>query len=646
MLEIFRTKRYYVPFLIIIALAVIAMTFFGMSPAPSNKKDTNTIVVATVNGTQITTAEYDSMYRQQLEYYKRMYQGNLTEEALEELDLKQRTLETLIERVLILAQARKDGLTATAADVQQRISSTSAFQVDGKFNKARYFELLQANSLQPAAYEESLKSELVMESMVNRVVESVKVSSEDIRALYEKEHKDVSFDYIKVTSTDFLKTLTYKDDDVKKYYDSHHDSYMVPAKIQAFYAYLDKEEFSKSIKVTNEELKTYYEANKDEMFKEKDTARARHILVRLDGKITDKDKALADARKRAEDVLAGLNKGEDFAELAKKVSEDPGSAKKGGDLGVFSQGAMVKSFDEAVFSMKPGEMSGLIESPFGFHIIKVEEINKGKVSLFNEVRGKVKEALQNEGAMAKARGALQFLKALFEEGGERDKIKSEALRLGVKTRLTKFFSEDKPDKEVMKEKKLANAVLTMNQGGVSLFETRGSMYIVRVEKREDKHVSPFEDVKSSAEEAYKFEQVGELAKKVGEELVEKIKAGEDWNKISAFAREKGYKHGKTEYFSLRRSFGMIPGLSVFVADHDGLFELTKEKPLYEKSVFHGNNAYVFSLSDTNKAPQADFEKIKLSLGRRLTEEKQGEAYKKWTEELRSKAEIKEFKENL
>jgi len=201
------------------------------------------------------------------------------------------------------------------------------------------------------------------------VVDGVSVSDAEIEDRYRQDREQVNVGFVRLSSADVAKTATVSDADVEKWVADHPDRYRTPPRVRVRYAAYLPKDFAALAAPSENEVKAYYDEHRDDRFTAPEEVRARHILIKLPPAADEK--ARAAARTKAEDVLAKVKKGGDFAKLAQDVSEDAGTAGKGGDLGLFSRGHMVPAFDTAAFALEPGAVSDVVETPFGFHIIKL-----------------------------------------------------------------------------------------------------------------------------------------------------------------------------------------------------------------------------------------------------------------------------------
>lgn len=640
MLEIFRSKRNSLFVVIIFAVIILVFVFWGVGPTGKQGGDEASQVVAKVNGMEITSGEYTDLYRKQLDYYKNIFKEGFTDDMLERLNLRGKTLEALVERRLVLQEAKRRKLTASKQEVQARIMQYPVFQKDGVFDKETYFVVLQQNRIKPMDFEDSISSEVLMGKMQQGVVSKVAVSDEEARAAFDNENKQIKFEYAKVTPKSFEAKVKVSEDKAKAFLKDNGALFMAPAKVKAFYAYVDKNQFAGDVKVGEDELKAFYEKRKGTYETAKEV-RASHILIRPDRAIEDKVKAKASAREQADAVLASLKKGGDFAKLAAKHSQDPGSASKGGDLDYFGRGMMVKPFEDAAFALNKGEVSGVVETDYGYHIIKVVDIKGGKTRSFKDVRSELLTLITKRRSEDMARSRMVELhKAFKAEGATIDTLKKASKERGVKTSQTPFFSESDSSVELVRESKLRDAAFTVARGGVSgIIYMPKRFFIIKITDKVKSQVPPYEDVAKRITGMLKREEALAMASKKAEELRLDAASGKSLKRLAGKA---GFKVATTDYFSF--SSGFIPGIGLFVGDRTDLFEMQKGD-VYKEAIEHGRNFYVLKAAAVKAADFSGFEQGRMELHQRLLEKKRQDTYNGWIEELRGKAKI-EINEEL
>ena len=317
------------------------------------------------------------------------------------INLAEQTAQEIIQRQLLLDEARKAGLTVSTRELQEKILSYPAFRrQDGSFvGESLYTRILRANQTTPDEFEQGLRRDILLQKLQTYVGQGIFVSPREVEDTLRKSRESADFDLLTVPVDPYLKTASADDAAVQAYYKVHKDEFRHDEQRVIRYLVVETNQLRRLLPVTDAEVEKYYKEHLDD-YREGEQARARHILIRVDPGADES--ALAAAKAKAEAIAKMAKAGVDFATLARKHSQDPGSKDKGGDLGWFGRGRMVKTFEEAVFGHKPGDIVGPIKSQFGFHIIKVEGFKPARLKPLAEVKEDVRFRLLESRAAAEA----------------------------------------------------------------------------------------------------------------------------------------------------------------------------------------------------------------------------------------------------
>ncbi|HLC19072.1 MAG TPA: SurA N-terminal domain-containing protein [Thermodesulfobacteriota bacterium] len=639
-----RTKSLYI--LLVFAAIIVVFVFWGVGPSGPGGGDAN--VVATVDDEVITLREYTDFYRRQVEYYRDVFKDRYTPEFEETLNLKKVSMDILINRSLAVAEGDAQGIGATKEEAQDLIMSMPAFQEDGVFNKERYFEALDSQRIKPAEFEEAVRRDIITAKMRESVVKEITVTEDETEAEYLKDNRHMNLNYITVDPAGFTGEVEVTDEDAREHLKANSTEFIVPAKVKAFYAYADFEKFRKRAKVKDTEIKGYYEANPGQFMKPAEV-KASHILMRPEG---EGEGPKEDARKRAEGLIERIKGGEDFAKLAREFSKDPGSASRGGDLGWFQAGVMVKSFEDAAFSLKKGEVSAPVETPFGWHVIKVEDRKEPEARPLLDVRDFIEKRLAVERAYEGARGAVRGLEELFKTEEDTEKLKKAAGEAGLEMSLTGYFTQEDLDVGLSQVERFRDIVFLLQKGETSgAVETMQGFYILKVVDRKDAYLPEYSEVAGEVKGRLTGIKAGELARKKVDELLARLKGGEGAEggegreDLKTLAKKEGYRLRETGPFT--RAEGFIPGLDAFVGENEAIFALGKENPLYPEALANEGRFYLLEFNGSMEADLKDLtpEAIE-ALRERLLQEKQEQAVNAWLAELRKKYKIMVFEDRL
>ncbi|HJT50740.1 MAG TPA: SurA N-terminal domain-containing protein [Nitrosospira sp.] len=409
---------------IILALATLPFLFWGIESYRSGDGEDN---VAFAAGEKISRQEFDQALRNQKENMRAAMGESFNEALMERPEVRAAVLDGLIRQRLLRHEAARVGLAVPDAQLVEMIQNIADFQEDGSFSKQRYEELLRGQGMSPPAFEARVRQELMRQQLLAPFTENAFVSNlvaERVMRLSD-EKREVSL--LRIQPEQFLSQMKPDDAAIKAYYEAHKADFQLPEQVRVEYVVLSLDELAKQSQVSTDEATAYFETHLDE-FGQPEERRASHILISAPSSVTAAERAAA--RVKAEQLLAEIKQDpERFADLARQHSQDPGSAPAGGDLGFFGRNMMTKSFEDAVFQMKPDQVSGLVETEHGFHIIKLAEIKGGKQANFKDVKSQVEQEVKKQKA-AKLFGEMadNFSNTVYEQS---DSLKPAAENFGL-----------------------------------------------------------------------------------------------------------------------------------------------------------------------------------------------------------------------
>ena len=506
---------------VILALITIPFALFGID-SYLNDAGSN-VAVAKVNGDKISIQEYSNA----IENVRNRLQseGQKVDAAmLESAELKQSVLDGLITRRLVNAEIHNANFKISDEQLSQHILGMPEFQQDGKFSEDLYQKALAQNKFTASKFENDRRNELLTQQARDglSMLVSVPKAVAEQTLKYAHQQRDVSVAEIKTAQ--FIGQVKVTPEQVKAYYELHKDKFKVPEQVKLEFALLSAAGLVSQMKATDAEVKAFYDENAAK-FQGDEQRHASHILIGFGVSATAAEKAAA--KDKAAEILAQLKKNpKRFEELATKNSQDPGSAVKGGDLGSFGRGAMVKPFEDAVFGMKVNQISDLVESEFGYHIIKLTGVT-GQSTKFEDMKAQIKGELSWNKAQAKySELADDFSNTVYEQSGS---LKPAADKFGLQLQTSglmsrddgaKFFKNDKLmsavfSDEVLKEKRNTEAVEVSPNNMVS----------ARVVEYKPSAPRTFDEVKGGIEALLKLEAAEKLATENGVAALAKLKTG-------------------------------------------------------------------------------------------------------------------------
>ncbi len=463
----------------------------GGQPGAYNLND----AVASVEGRRITAGEFRRTYMNQLQQYQQAYGGQMNEQLLKQLGIDQRILQQMIDEQVALAEAERRGLGVTDDELRERIVTMPAFQEGGRFiGDARYVQILRLQNppMRPEEFEAQLRRAILVQKLRTAVTDWITLSDNDVDQEFRRRNEKVKLELVDFSADKFREGLTASDAELASYFDAHKDAYRVPEKRKIKYLLIDLQALRSKVLVTEQDARRYY-ADNEQQFSTPEQVKARHILFK-----TGEGKNDEEVKKRAEDVLAKAKAGADFAELAKKYSEDDSNAKNGGDLGFFGRGAMVKEFEDTAFAMQPGQISDLVKTQFGYHIIKVEEKKPAEVRPFDQVKAQNMDQLKWERAQKEAQRISDEIAGDLKKPADLDKVGKSR---GLTVNESGFFQRDEPIAGLGFAPEAAASAFELKDGQVSdpIRTPQGISYITVV-ARQDPYIPKLDAVKAKVRE--------------------------------------------------------------------------------------------------------------------------------------------------
>ena len=519
---------------IFLALIALPFAFFGVESYVRNVGTGDD--VASIGDVKVTQQQFQQALRDQQERLRAQAGGQLDPKLLDNPAARKAILDDLVDQRLLMLEASKSRLVVGDDAIRRAIDGIDAFKVDGKFSVQRYESLLKAQGMTPAGFEAQLRQDLTLQQLAGAVGLSSLVSrtvADRVLALQaEKRHVQ---EY-RIGLDGFLGKVKLADGAAKKFFDENPKQFETPEQVRAEFVILSMDAIASQLAVSEAEIKAWYDGHKDR-YMQPEERRASHILVAS-------EKHKEKARARAEELLAEVRRNPAaFADLAKKNSDDPGSAEKGGDLGFFGRGMMVKPFEEAVFSLKDGEISGVVESDFGYHIIKLTGIHSAKGKSFAEVKGEIEEELRKAGASRKfAEAAETFSNLVYEQS---DTLKPAAEKFKLAVQASGWIGrQPNPAGGPLGNEKVLAALFSddsvKNKRNTEAVEVGpNTLVAARIVEHKPAALMPFDSVAAAIENLLRRQEAQAMAKKDGEARLEALRKGEDtiaWGAVKAVSR--------------------------------------------------------------------------------------------------------------
>jgi peptidyl-prolyl cis-trans isomerase D len=491
-------------------------------------------VVAQVGGEEITTDEVnrtlDMMIKTQ--FPQAGAQANMLRPYF-----SQRAVDQLIGQKAMLFEAHRLGLKASDEEVRDEFQHgryAAYFFPGGKFiGNDQYQTLLANNNLTVERFENSVKNELVLAKLRNLVAGSIAVSDLDIRREFEQRNLKVKFDYAVLTREDILKGIHPSDAELKAYYEANKSRYInaTPEKRKVSYVLVDTTKLEAQTKVTNEELQSYYNQHREE-YRVPEQVNVRHILIKTpdpgpDGKADPK--GVEEARAKAADVLKQLKAGAKFEDLAKKYSQDPGSGANGGSLGWIGKGRTVPEFEKAAFSLPKGGISDLVQSSYGFHIIRVDDKQDAHVKSLDEVKAQIEPIIKQQNA---AKAADAEAKAVLD-AARVNGLEKAATAKGLQVVTTDFFARTDSLPGIGNSPQFAEAVFgATEKTPADQVQIPQGTAVFKLLAIKPAATPSYDEIRSRVESEFKNERSSSLLAQKTQELSDRAKTSHDLKKAA------------------------------------------------------------------------------------------------------------------
>ncbi len=593
-------------------------------------------IIAKVNGEKITQRELDQRSQQfQRELQQRLGTA-FNPELLDEERLRKEVLERMVQSILILQEAANLGLYASDNQVRGTILNIPTFQANGQFDHGLYERAIRYQGIAgPAQFEQQIRRSLLAAQMEQAITSTAIVSDHELSEILRLREQQREVSLLVIPAQGFMNQAQATEDELKTYYEGHKDAFYTAERIKLDYVVLDAETLGEKLNPSDQELQAYLEQHEEE-FAEPEQRQASHILIAVP---ENAEAARVDqARAKIETAVARIKSGESFSEVARTLSEDPGSAASGGDLGYFRRGMMDPAFEEAAFGTEVGKLSEPVRSRFGFHLILVTEVKPGgKPSLATAREPILASYRRREGEQQLYDQAEKAADLAYEHP---DSLESLSTTLSLKIQTSDWIGRGGGEGLLSAPKVLAAAfgddVLIDGHNSEVIELSPERMMVLRVREHEEARLQPLEEVKESVTKRLQAERARAQAEQKGQELVAKLKEGV---RLERLQQETGFSLQTPG--AIKRDYASLsPSLVAYI------FKLPKpqdNQPVYGGQALENGDYALVSLTSVQDGHLAGLDegtksKEKGSLRRQLG---QG-YYHHLTALLRSKADVTTF----
>jgi peptidyl-prolyl cis-trans isomerase D len=610
---------------VILALIVIVFVFWGFEGFRSDRSGR----VGVVNGEAITIDEYHQAYDNLLERYRQQYGGQLNDELIEMLQLREQAMDSLVNQKLMELEAKKLDLRVPDQELAEYIRNIEVFQNEGVFDSRRYREILGRIRMTPEQFEQEQRKSLLIQKLREFIISNVKVSDDEAMEFFKWYNSSIKIKHV-MFDPDKYEIAAPDSEVLKAYFEENKEVFRFKPMRKVRYVHLNPEDYTDKVELSDQEIQEYYDRQLEEgEYTTEETVEARHILIMVDNDA--EEEAWEEKKEQILNILEEARSGEDFAELAARYSEDP-SKEQGGHLGTFGRGSMVKPFEDVAFSMKPGEISGPVRTQFGWHIIKVENINEAKTLTLEEAREQVSNSIVETRSKALA---YDDAEAIYQVSFEGDDLVKASERYGIALKTTDFFTDEGPqDKSIIPRDKFGEIAFSLSDMEISeINELFDGYYIIQVIDTEESRIPDFEEVNEKVESQWILAKHDELARQDAESFLEKVKSESTMEKIS---EEFDVVVSETDFFRRNQP---IPNIGYEPEISKAAFDLSHENK-YPEEILRGNNGYhVIAFQDHQEPDKEEFEKQKVNIRQQLMTQKQMKTFEDWIAQIRNNSKI-------
>jgi len=520
MLQLIRDRAQGIIIWLIVGLIIITFALFGLSGYFSGA---STSVVATVNGVDITESEFLREYQNTQQRLQRMLGKNFNSSMFPEQMLKQRTLESMIQRELLNQELDQGGFHVASEQIYKTMESIPAFHDEnGKFSRERYQEVLQSQRMSAASFEVRLANDIANQHLQSGLTESTLVTDKQIGYIQKLQNQQRKVGYFSLPLNQYREKIKITQQDIQDYYDKHKTEYKTPEKVSVEYIELKLADISQQFDVSDEDISNYYQQHMDAFTTRQEQRKVRHILVKVDSSTDDKT-----AREKAKKIVARINNGEDFAELAKTESDDTFSAKNGGGLGLSTRKDMDKVLGDVAFGLEKGAISAPVLSNFGYHIVKVDEIIAAVITPLDKAKAQIRRDMQNERADDRYHTQMSKLDNLGFESP--DSLADVAEQMSLPLKQSPLFSRTSGS-GLFANRKIVDSVFSdevltghRNSELIELSDTEAVM--LRLRDHQAASVKPLEQVSRLIEAHLKAERATQQAEADADSARDMMKQG-------------------------------------------------------------------------------------------------------------------------
>ncbi len=580
-----------------------------------------------INGQEISMNEYQSTLTNMENTFKQLF-GDQYNKFIKTIDIKERVKDEIIHRTLLYQEALEKKIPVSDIEIIEEINKIPSFKTNGIFDEEKYRQILKANGLPPASFEESIKRDLLINKMTFLIQNSVNVRNEEIKNEYMFRNSKAKISYLKISPDIFKNKVVLDNKSLVKYYNNNKEKYEKPKEVKVKYVKFDSNDFIKEINITDEEIQNYYIRNRLKYY-EPEKIKVKHILISV--KKWDNKTEVSEALNKIKSIQKELKNNGVFERLAEKYSDDQSSARNGGQIGFIKRGDVVPEFEKAAFKLKEGEISDIVKTQFGYHLIKVDEKIPAKMPTLNELKEVIKkEIFENKKNISLKEHVLSFYKDILNEGNITAYLQKNPE--SIKVYETDFFTKNDPFIPLRITQDIIDAIFNMEQSEVSkIYYIDNNAYIFEISDIKEAYIPSLSEIRDTVVNDYIRDNSKEIAI---DELNRILTNGSNLDELS---KQYNTKIMTTNYF---KRIEPIDNIGSNTELQNSIFRIKEDKLI--KRVFDINGYLYIVRVDDLKFPELDkmTAEEKSNIKHYIYEIKSKESLNEYLKNLRLKAKIK------
>ena len=633
MLDLIRKKQKTVllKFVFWAIIAAFVGTIFLVWGRGNDQGGGDRTVAAMVNGTKIDMETFQQVYVNLYRSYQTIYGDRFTPALEEKLQIRRRAIEQLISEALLVQEGERLGVAVSRDQLVEAIAANQVFQTDGKFDKDKYLRLIASQRMTPELFETMQMEHLKTLETRKRLMAGVQVTKEDIEKAFREQEEKVNLSFIRLTPALLENQIEIDEEKLNAFFAEKKENFRVPEKVSLEYLLFDAATYLPKVNVAPEDLQKFYQRHLDR-YDIQETVRLAHIFFQLpaDADEAAREKVLDEAK----EVLSKARKGEEFQALAKQFSADKGSAENGGELGQFIRGSLNPALEHTAFALQSGEISDVVQSPAGYHILKALDHTQARIKPLEEVKNAVEKGAREERAMEMALDKAMDAYNINRKTGNLQAA-ADANKLEITT--SGLFARGDAIPGLGNHPEISGQAFTLAAGQLARpIVLDKKVILAAIKERQASHLPELAAVRPQVEKAYRHEKASELAVTSARTIIQELSGGK---KLDEAASLHNANIQETGFFS-HSSKPFIPKLGNSDAWFDKVFDLNETQAFLKEPVSSGDDTLVVLLKEIQKADMSRLdEEGRESLRETLKSRKEQEAVTKKLTELRETAEI-------